>query len=72
MRYTKRWEYRFGVVMMYLSAAISGMMTALFVVRMLEGDMLSLLYLGLAVVNILYTKKYYRETESYKKRVINA
>lgn len=68
MIYTKPWEYRMGMIMMFFGAAVTIFAAVLFVVHLLQGNTLAALYLFLGVINGFYVGKYFRETKDYRAR----
>lgn len=68
MIYTKPWEYRLGMTMLFFSSAVVIFMAVLMVIRLIQGDVMALLYLALGAFNAYYVRKYFQETKDYRER----
>jgi len=68
MIYTKPWEYRLGMTMLFFSIAVVLFMVVLTVIRFMQGDMIAFMYMALGAFNAYYVGKYYRETKDYRER----
>lgn len=68
MIYTKPWEYRLGMTMLFFSSAVVIFMTVLMVIRFMQGDMIAFMYLALGAFNAYYVRKYFQETRDYRER----
>lgn len=68
MIYTKPWEYRLGMTMLFFSSIVVIFMLMLAISRFIAGDVIALLYLALGTFNAYYVGKYFRETKNYRER----
>ena len=68
MIYTKPWEYRLGMTMLFFSSAVVIFMLVLAIIRLTEGNMIAFLFLALGALNATYALKYFDETKEYRRR----
>ena len=68
MIYTKPWEYRLGMTMMFFSSAAVIFMVVLAILHFVQGDMIALMYTTLGAFNAYYVGKFYQETKDYRER----